>query len=222
MSHEKTEGIVLKSLPFQDSKKIITLFSLDFGIITLITKKISSKNVSLIQLLTPLSIGEYAFRKGKSDLYSLLDGSLIDTHSKYRDSYDKIVVGANLIRSVSKTQMHGNSAPKLFILLKRYLQKLPEVKKPQNLLCSFYLKLLLHDGIVIPLQNCSKCKQAASCLFYGESLCITCAPEHSLRFTTEEWQTLYALTYTTKFSLLDGLDIAETLRKKIEILFSNI
>ena len=51
----ETKGIVLKTMPYKEADKLVTVYSYDYGKITLVakgTKKLTSKNAPSIQSLT--------------------------------------------------------------------------------------------------------------------------------------------------------------------------
>ena len=87
MNEEKTEGIVLKAIPFKENDRILSLFTPDRGVMSLYVRGLSKKKPALVNLTTPLCRAEYHFRKGRSDLYRFIDGTILDLHLPMRRSY---------------------------------------------------------------------------------------------------------------------------------------
>ncbi len=140
----KTEGIVLHSFDFKENQKIITLFTEDAGKMSLILTK---KNGNL-GLTTPFTKGEYIYTKGKSDLYRFHDGTVLDNHILLRNSLAHLQAAGELTNVILRSQMPTKPAPLLYALLKTYLPQISNFPDPTPLLCSFYLKLLKHEGVL--------------------------------------------------------------------------
>ncbi len=140
----KTEGIVLHSFDFKENQKIVTLFTEDAGKICLIM----TKKTGNLGLTTPFSKGEYIYTKGKSDLYRFYDGTVLDNHILLRSSLVHLQAAGELTNAILRSQMPTKPAPLLYALLKTYLFQIPGFPDPTPLLCSFYLKLLKHEGIL--------------------------------------------------------------------------
>ncbi|MDJ0652337.1 MAG: DNA repair protein RecO [Simkaniaceae bacterium] len=176
MNDEKTEGIVLKAVPFEENDRILSLFSPDQGIVTLYVRGLSKKKPTLVNLTTPLCRAEFLFRKGRSNLYRFIDGTILDLHLPLRRSYRHLEYAGKMLQAILKSQMPGKNAKKLYHLLSSYLKKLSEASFPETLWASFVLKLLKHEGLLVFDETCLRCEEnAASHISEGESLCEKCA-----------------------------------------------
>lgn len=148
MSLERSEGIVLRSIDYQDKQKIITLFTPESGLLSLFVKRISPKNLALLSLATPFSQAEFIYAAGRSDLYRFRDGTLIEGHLDLRGSLSYLQTAGELVQSVLQSQMPGKPAPALYALLSSYLKHIPHFEDPSPLIASFYLKILQHEGLL--------------------------------------------------------------------------
>ncbi|MCK4934174.1 MAG: DNA repair protein RecO, partial [Simkaniaceae bacterium] len=74
---EKTQGITLQSIPYKEKQRIISVFTKDEGIISLIIKGLSEKKISFLSLTTPFCLADIIYKKGRSDIYFLKDVSII-------------------------------------------------------------------------------------------------------------------------------------------------
>ena len=194
------EGIVLKTYPYKDHGKIIHLFTLNSGVIHLIIKRISSKNSQLINLTAPLCLGKYLYHLRKSDLYSFIDGSIINLHLDLRQNFTLLSYGSQMIQAIHLSQFPGNPAPKLYLLLLAYLKKLPLA--PKTLWASFRLKLLIHEGF-IALSN-------KAINFEG----------NQIKLSPKAWILTTILIKTRIFNALLSLDIPQEVEKNIDHIFS--
>src|SRR3990167_1354425 len=220
MKEEKGEGIILHSLEFKEQERIVSIFTPHSGIISLIVKQLSKKNLTLVNLTTPFCQIEFIYRKGKSDLYRFIDGTILDLHLPLRQSLPHLIYGGKMLQAIRSTQFPGKPAPFLYQLLLSYIKKLPIYVKPESLYSSFQLKLLKHEGLFDLTQTCNKCKKNPPlCLVYGESFCSTCSPSFSTAFTTEEWNQLIIFTHSRKFDYITDAPLESAFQKKIENLF---
>ncbi|CCB89786.1 DNA repair protein RecO [Simkania negevensis] len=201
MKENKSEGIVLKSFAYKETERILHLFTHDQGIIHLIVKHLSPKKPQRINLSTPLCRGQYVYRKGKSDLYTLLDGSILNLHLPLRQSLKQLTIGGKMLQAIHDTQLPEKPAPQLYNLLAAYLKNLP--LSPENLWASFQLKLLKHEGLI----SFSK-PQINSALGI-----------HTL--TEEEWNHFLLLAEGRDFSTLTAFTPPESLKKSIHDIFSS-
>lgn len=140
MKEERVEGIVLKSLEYKERHRIITLFTLEAGIMSLIVKGLG--------LTSPFCQAEYLYLKGKSDLYRFQDGTLVDAHLELRNELKTLQAAGEMAQAVLRSQMPGKPAPQLYSLLISCLKQLPSFADPSSLIAAFHLKLLSHEGVI--------------------------------------------------------------------------
>ena len=205
IQEEKTEGIVLRSLDYKDNQRIITLFTPQ-GLLSLIVKGLNSRNTQLTTLTSPFSQGEFLFKRGRSDLLSFLDGSLIDSHLFLREQLSSIETASALSKVILTSQLAGKCSFELYALFCCYLKQIPSFASPSSLLASFQLKLLTHEGLLLLSKHCNRCKaKDAHFLSKGESLCQDHPLEEAFSFSPEEWDYLIQLQEAKQFSVLRRL-----------------
>jgi DNA repair protein RecO (recombination protein O) len=220
MLEEKSEGIILRSLDYKDRQRIITVFSREAGIISLIIKGLSKRNYRLLALSSPFCRAEFIYRKGSSDLFRFIDGSVLDEHLIFRKKLSFIQTAGTLSQAILRSQMPGKPAPALYSLLCSYFQQIPSFEEFFTLVASFHLKLLKHEGLTALSKECSHCKEfPARFLEKGESLCHVHSTPHALCFTTEEWDTLHFLENAQQFHALRNLKLSLQLPARIASYF---
>lgn len=221
MKEEKTEGIVLKTVPFKESDRILSLFTPDQGIISLYVRNLSKKKPAFVNLTTPFCQAEYLFRKGRSDLHHFHDGTILDLHLPIRRSYRHLESAGKMLRAILKSQMPGKESPGLYHLLISYLKKLSETSFPETLWASFALKLLKYEGLLSINETCLSCeKEEAFSISQGESRCKKCSIHASIPFSDLDWATLQVLSHIRSFNPLLSLELSPPLIQTIEALFS--
>jgi len=221
METEKIEGIVLRSQDYKESHRIITLFTPD-GLISLIVRGISRKNSRLLSLTTPFCNAEYLYRKGRSELFSFRDGTVLDDHFSLRGSLKSLQLAGSLANAILTSQMTGKPAPALYVLYKAYHKQASHFTNPDVLLASFYLKLLKYEGLLTISTHCAQCESPHPLRLYeGESFCSNHNIPTGFSFTPSEWELLLLLDNSMQFSSLHNLTIPPSLSQKISTLFTS-
>ena len=207
---EKQQGLLLHSIPYLNNSHILKIFTQEEGLISIFTKKKDHR-----ALASPFCIAEWVYKKRQSDMYTLLDGSLLDPLLDLRQSFASLSAAGSMAQDILKSQLPSQASPQLYALLCSYFKKIPQFKTPEILAISFRLKLLLHEGLLSLKPDCSLCSRPASILAQGESFCPSHAPSPNLHFTPEEWAQLHALTFASNFSSIHPLELNPSLAQKI-------
>ncbi len=145
---EETEGIVLKSLDFKDHERIITVFTKDLGIASLIVKGISASSLQKLAVTTPFCQVEFHFSRGRSELLRYRDGTVLHEHHALRAQYAYLEAAGQMGRAILHSQLPGTPAPTIYAIFERYLKKLPDFSNPLSLTTSFLLKILHLEGLI--------------------------------------------------------------------------
>lgn len=191
------EAIVLKSTPYQESGRVISLFTKTHGILSAIAPRIGKKNVSLTNILSPLSHSHFELTRGKSDLHKINDASLISSFLPIRENLDRLTAASSILQTLSKTQLPEKPATPLFNLLILYLTRLQTSKNPKALSLSFQIKLLRYDGLF-------PSKKEDSPILLKE----------------EEWTSLISLGFLRSFEELETITTSDALLQKTKELLT--
>ena len=220
MREEKTEGIVLRSLEYKDRQRIITVFTAEFGLISLIVKGISNRSHSLLALTSPFCQSEFHFTRGRSNLFRFTDGTILEDHLSLRQKFSFLQTAGALAHAILRSQLPEKPSSALYALFSAYLNQATLFEDPQALTASFLLKMLKHEGLIALHKCCLRCKTMPSrCLEKGESLCADHSTPYALHFSAEEWTTLFQLASVQQFSALQLHKIDPSLSQKIAQLF---
>lgn len=214
---EKQEGLVLRNLDYKERERIITLFTPDSGLMSLIVKNITRKKSHLLALTAPLTHAEFSYMIRRSELYTFQDGTILNAHYAVRDKLSHIQAATTFANALLKTQVPGKGAPLLFRLTLTYLKYLPTFNDPAPLVASFLLKLLKNEGHLSLRNTCCYCTDTPTHLFLGEPVCKRHASINAHFFDPEQWQLLDTLTNTREISLLKSLSISPALEEKIRM-----
>ena len=222
MITEKTQGITLQSIPYKDRQRIISVFTKDQGIISLIIKGLSEKKPAYLSLTTPFCLAEIIYRKGRSDIYFLQDASIIDENLLLRKDLSYIKSAYLMAKAILDSQLPHKQATSLYQLLNTYLKKIPSMTSQDSLVISFLLKLLKHEGLIHLNKKCNLCDKIAAIIHRGESLCMHHAAIKSHIFSYDEFIVLEKLAQVQSFSEIDRINNIPNLQEKILNLFKDL
>ena len=154
----KTEGIVLKSIEYQEADKIVTIYTKDYGKITAIAKgvrKTKSKFGSSLEILT-YSI--FLFYKGRNlDIVSQTE--ILESFFSTSKEVTKFAFAANCVEVVNRLTEEREINIGLFNLLKEVLHYLRESNDPKLLSLSFKWQTMSILGYRPSLNHCCKCNK---------------------------------------------------------------
>lgn len=218
MEQFQTEGVVLQTFPFKEYDRILTLFT-PGGLLKLFVKGRKQNFLQQSALTAPLTIGEYFYIQGRSDLHRFRDGTIFHQNMRIRDNLEALQTANKLIQTILSSQWPGKPSPHLYILFRHFLQKISETEHPQRLIAAFLLKTLKHEGI-LQLQNiCSICQGFTSYRLGGECYCEEHASPQAIFFTSPEEELLQKLATSRSFEEIVSLSRTSELEENIETLF---
>ncbi len=204
MKEETSEGIVLRNTAIQEGRHILTVFTPVEGILSLATPRISIHEMRLIAATTLLSRAEFSYRKGRGDIYRIMEASLLESFDSLRTQLSQLSAAGELLHLILRSQLFGKSSPLLYQLTLVYLRRLTSTKHPLSLVMSFHLKLLKHEGLF-----CWTPK-------------IPSPIEEITDFSEEEWRVIATLTDSRFFDAIERIEISPLLMEKIRLLFEKL
>lgn len=224
MEKLKTEGIITHAIPFRNYDCILTVFTPMEGLVKLFFRgAYSSKKGKGSGTTTPLSVVEIVYIKGRGDLDSCVEISVINHNLALRHRLSTLENACEILQTISRTQQPGKAAPELYQLLIAYLNKLPLVSDPLVITSSFRLKLLRYEGLLPQFSHCCVCTTALrdTWIHENEAFCLEHTPSEALSFTQNERGFMEHLAFCRDFTLFAGLNITALLSKKITSLFDS-
>ena len=115
----KTDCFILNSRKYGDSSKIISVFSEDYGKISLMAKGARTMKNKFGASLEPMSFSSITFyHKPGPELYLLSNSELCKNYSKLTSNQDYLFIGLMILETVSNTQESNHQNIELFNLLK--------------------------------------------------------------------------------------------------------
>lgn len=182
----KTEAIVLNSLDYGESDRILAFYTVDYGKMSGIAKGARRSRRRFVGNLDPMShIKLGFFHSERSDLVRVEDVTLIEGFSDLKPDIERLSLGYYLLELVSEMTREGQVMERVFDLLLGFLKMLNSggagYDSPE-LLRFFEIKLLSVLGYMPHLSGCVVCKGTDGetglgerCFFSSEKGGVVCA-----------------------------------------------
>ncbi len=142
----KAKGISLKTAPFAEADKMVTLFTRERGKVRAIAKgarRIPSRLCGRVETLT---YGDYFIVKGRS-LDIISQCQVLETFQGVREGDQTLPAALYIIKLVNSGTVDGQQHPELFDLTLRFLQRLKSGDNPRLVAKQFVKEFVLLEGI---------------------------------------------------------------------------
>ncbi|MEI6531688.1 MAG: DNA repair protein RecO [Chlamydiota bacterium] len=198
------EAIVLKSSPFEEKAFIIDLFCENSGLLKIF---IQGSNPAL----APFTKISCVLQKSKSELYYLKEFNLIERLPKERTPA-ALEISFRLYEALQGTTRDVQ----IYALYKAFLENIHLAKRPENLLASFLLKLLRHEGFMTVERDPDAYVFADGEWFRREE-----APAWGLILSAQEIDDLIFVTTSRSLWDIDEKNFTKSFLMKITKIFEN-
>jgi len=135
----RTEGIVLKSIPYRETSKLVTLYTRELGKISIIARggqSIKNRYGSTLQLLS--HVQAVIFSRPTRSIQVLNDCSHITIYSTIKEDLEKLTIGQRICELVLMITEEGQRSFELFQLLVNVLSALNEPKSNGRVLKLYF------------------------------------------------------------------------------------
>lgn len=151
----KTEAVVLHTRKYGDSSKIATIYTKEYGKISIIAKGALKPKNKFGSSLDPLSYSFLTiYKKDKPGLHLVSSSELVVPLRKIHTSPDHIAVGLMMLESVSQTVSENYKNEEIFDIMVNSLSLLNNTKNnPINIFIYFQLNLFRLLGFEINFNN---------------------------------------------------------------------
>lgn len=175
----KSEGIVLREVKFEETNKILTIFSRKYGKVTAMARGALRPRSPLIASSQVFSYSDYNFYKGKS-FYHVNQGDIIDSFYSIREDMNRLLYGAYILELVDSSIVEEVPNERLFELLKKGLKVLSGLDKDfLKFIIAFEIKYISFLGYRPYLNKCVLCDKNINntlkfSINYGGVICEDC------------------------------------------------
>ncbi len=139
------QGVVLASMPYGESDKIIRLYTERAGKLSVLVKGAKSRRSTTVALSETFTFGLYRLGAGKS-FYYLNSGKILQANMGLRKNYDALVYASALVEIVDKSSVEGEGTARIFSLTRKALHELSVREAPLPVFLGFLIKYLSFMG----------------------------------------------------------------------------
>ncbi|MEE0987745.1 DNA repair protein RecO [Kandleria vitulina] len=153
---EKTQGIVLKAMPYKESGQLVSVYTLQFGKMTFHARgvrKLTSKNAPSVQSIT-LSEFELTPRKGIS---ALIRGNGLQFYRHIKEQIECEIVADYLLEYVYRYEEENHPDEEMFMMIKNTLDALDQGYHFLLVYLLINCFILKRNGIDLEVDGCAIC-----------------------------------------------------------------
>lgn len=153
----ETEGVVLRQSSPVDGRRMVVLFTKDYGKISAGTS-LSDKGRNKSKLvLSPFTRSGYSLYR-KRDSFSISSGEVIRSYYSIGENIDKYMAGSYVLEFTDKVLTEGEKAPAMYNLLIDFFEELSIRKsRYETLVLAYQVKVIKILGLMPELDECVCC-----------------------------------------------------------------
>ncbi len=156
---EKYNAIVLRAIDYKDNDKILTLFTLENGVISAAIRGVKKSGAKLKFAAQPFCFCEFVLNKN-GERRTVVSADIIESFYPIREDILKFYAGAVALEFVSQFVQEGDGAKDIFLVLADFLKTLCYTDAPPRVaLVKFLLEALAFSGYEISVSGCKKCRK---------------------------------------------------------------
>jgi DNA repair protein RecO (recombination protein O) len=186
----ETQAVVLKTLKYGDTSKIVTLYSRQYGKIKVVAKGARNQKTNKFgSSLEPMTVSSIVlYKKEQKDLHLLSKSEILTTMSRMQDVPERMFAGLALVELVNMVMHDEEENGPVFELLVESLRVInASEKNAVNVFLSFIVKMFHQFGFGLNIDACSRCGRKMNDhefpyglirLSDGKFYCSFCAEEH--------------------------------------------
>ena len=214
--YKKIEGIVVSEYAFEESSKIIKVFTKD-GIISIIAKGAKKIKSPFFSVTSKLSYGIFNITYKENGLSKLVDADILNDYRNIKKDIVKTCYGTYILELIVKVYKHECSS-NIFDLCIQCLDKISDGYDPMIISNILRLKLLDYLGIKPIIDRCVECGNTSEIAtissYYGGYICKNCLKNEKI-VSTKTINLIRGLYYVD-ISKIKKIDITDDVKKEID------
>lgn len=195
-----SEGIVLKQRKIANNRRMITLFTKNYGKISAGTSMNEKSKGKSALALRPFTYAEYDIFKSRES-YSINSAQVKKSYYSIGEDLDRFTVASKLLEYLDKILEEEQSRPKLFDLTIEFFESITKANgNYETLLYAYIIKTLRIQGIMPEIKSCVDCgKELKSNYSFsipaGGVICEECLKKEN--------ESLHTLIYKPSFDIIE-------------------
>ena len=225
MEQTKVKGIVIGGIDYKEKDKLITLFTLEQGIVSVLFKSVKSTNAKLKAAKEIMTFGEFIYTDSKYK--TVTSAEIIDSFYDITKNIKKYFAVCSVFDIIKASLPSGENSPKLFVDTLQVLKELAYQDTNITLvLCKYLISVFETFGYKITFNKCSICGQNLLVhkvfnFAHGDITCFACKSMDSTELSDAVYSCL-RLVSITDFNKLSTLKLnADSLALTYGILAKN-
>ena len=152
----KWEGIILRSIPYGESNKIVTIFTREAGKLTAMARGAKKPASRLAAVTQPFMHGSFLIRTGRG-MGTLEQGEPIDSMRHIREDLEATAYASYIVELIDRLSDDNNRVAGIYNLLHEALHAINEQYDPEAIALFVEWKMLPVAGIHPILHQCANC-----------------------------------------------------------------
>ena len=158
MDDLKVTGIVINSVDYKENDKLVTIYTLELGIIKAQLRGVKQAKSKLKFACQPFFVGEFFLVK-KSAFYQITTVNNIDSFFELTANYDRYLCASVVLETIKLTQKEEIINEQLFVCVLKTIEMLcyEETVNENMILIKYLLNFLSLNGYALNFNKCSIC-----------------------------------------------------------------
>ena len=157
MDDLKVTGIVINSVDYKENDKLVTIYTLELGVIKAQLRGVKQAKSKLKFACQPFFVGEFFLIK-KANFYQVTTVNSIDSFFELTSNYDRYLCASVVLESIKLTQKEEIINEQLFVTVLKTIEALCYEEINENMvLIKYMLKFLALNGYELNFNKCSIC-----------------------------------------------------------------
>ena len=178
MSETKVKAIVLGGIDYKEKDKLISLFTLEQGIVPVVFRGVKNVNAKLKSAKELFSFGDFILHEGK--VKTVISADIIDSFFDLTKNIKKYYVACAIIDVIKTVLLEGETNSELFVnTLKSFKMLCYENVNYFNIINKFLITVFERFGYKFTLNFCNNCgaeiiNNRFMNINYGDITCANC------------------------------------------------
>ena len=213
---KKIEGIILSSVDYKESSKIINVLTKEYGIIGVIAKGTKKVNSPLTAVTSKLTYGYFHVKYKENGLSTLMEVDVINRFKNIKKDISMMSYSLYLLELSDRVYKHSENNT-IYDELIASLKKIDEGYDYQVITNIFELKMLDYLGIRPVVDECVNCGSKHDIVtissYKGGYLCKNCARgEVIVNIKTIK---LLRMFYYVDINKISKLEVSDSIKKEL-------
>ncbi|MBC8145261.1 MAG: DNA repair protein RecO [bacterium] len=156
----RTDAIVLHARRFRESSKIVTLYTRQYGKISVVAKGVMQPRKTVAALLQPMAVvSAVIYMKDGRELQNLSTTEPLERYGRIAESLERMSAGLAIVELVNATMHHQDPNDELYETIVHALRALNSDGDERTVLLWFMTRLANVLGYTIRTEGCGVCDE---------------------------------------------------------------